>query len=50
MIALPLTALELGTHVAWLLLLVALGVVFVVAFGVGLLVAWMLSRQGWKIV
>jgi len=44
MIALPLTILELSAHLAWLLLLVALGVMWLVVFGVGLLVALVLSR------
>jgi len=44
MIALPLTILELTARVAWLLLLAALGGVFVVLFVVGIVVALALSR------
>ena len=45
MLALPLTLLELNAHVAWLLLFVALGGVFVGAFVVGILVALVVARR-----
>jgi len=47
MLALPLTLLELSAHVAWLLLFVALAVVFAVVWLVSFVVLlWLSERLG----